>query len=88
MMPAGVWSTSSAGKVRWKFSHNMIQIITGQSEESQRRREHAPGCLKYLKPDGRIIVLNLPHRGNRLLFSDKGLKDNRQFYGIFRKTQF
>jgi predicted RNA-binding protein associated with RNAse of E/G family len=27
---------------------------------------------KYLKPDGRIIVLNLPYRGNRSLFSDKG----------------
>ena len=32
------------------------------------------GFAKYLKPDGRIIVLNLPHRGNRSLFSDKGLK--------------
>jgi hypothetical protein len=35
------------------------------------------GFAKYLKPDGRIIVLNLPHRGNRSLFSDNGLKDNR-----------
>ena len=29
------------------------------------------GFAKYLKPDGRIIVFNLPHRGNRSLFSDK-----------------
>jgi hypothetical protein len=26
------------------------------------------GFAKYLKPDGRIIVLNLPHRGNRSRF--------------------
>jgi hypothetical protein len=37
-------------------------------------RKVLSGFAKYLKPDGRIIVLNLPHRGNRSLFSDKVLK--------------
>ena len=46
------------------------------------------GFSKYLKPDGRIIVLNLPHRGNRLLFSDKGLKDNRQLYAFLEEHHF
>jgi hypothetical protein len=27
-----------------KFSDNMIKTITSQSEESQRRQAHAPGC--------------------------------------------
>jgi SAM-dependent methyltransferase len=43
---------------------------------------------KYLKPSGRITVLNLPHRGNRLLFSDKGLKDNRQLYAFLEEHHF
>jgi hypothetical protein len=34
---------SSAAKVLCKFSDNMINIITSQSEELQRRQEHAPG---------------------------------------------
>ena len=46
------------------------------------------GFAKYLKPDGRIIVLNLPHRGNHLLFSDKGLKDNRQLYAFLEEHHF
>src|SRR5258708_21104065 len=46
------------------------------------------GFSEYLKPDGRIIVLNLPHRGNRLLFSDKGLKDNRQLYAFLEEHHF
>ncbi len=46
------------------------------------------GFAKYLKPGGRIIVLNLPHRGNRLLFSDKGLKDNRQLYAFIEEHHF
>jgi hypothetical protein len=46
------------------------------------------GFAKYLKPDGRIIVLNFPYRGSRLLFSDKGLKDNRQLYAFLRRTPF
>jgi hypothetical protein len=46
------------------------------------------GFAKYLKPDGRIIVLNFPHRGNRLLFSDKGLKDNRQLFAFLEEHHF
>jgi SAM-dependent methyltransferase len=46
------------------------------------------GFAKYLKPDGRIIVLNFPDRGNRLLFSDKGLKDNRQLYAFLKEHNF
>jgi hypothetical protein len=46
------------------------------------------GFAKYLKPDGRIIVLNFPYRGNRLLFSDKGLKDNRELYAFLEEHHF
>ena len=46
------------------------------------------GFAKYLKPDGRIIVLNLPFRGNRSLFSDKGLKDNRELYAFLEEHHF
>jgi SAM-dependent methyltransferase len=46
------------------------------------------GFANYLKPNGRIIVLNLPWRGNRLLFSDKGLKDNRQLYAFLEEHHF
>jgi SAM-dependent methyltransferase len=46
------------------------------------------GFAKYLKPDGRIIVLNLPYRGNSSLFSDKGLKDNRQLYALLEEHHF
>jgi hypothetical protein len=44
MIPSVDWSMSSAAKVLWKFSDNMIKTITSQSEELQRRQEHAPGC--------------------------------------------
>ena len=43
---------------------------------------------KYLKPGGRIIVFNLPNRGNGLLFSDNGLKDNRQLYAFLEEHHF
>jgi hypothetical protein len=46
------------------------------------------GFGKHLKPDGRIIVFNLPNRGNGLLFSDKGLKDNRQLYALLEEHHF
>lgn len=46
------------------------------------------GFGKYLKPDGRIIVFNLPNRGNGLLFSDSGLKDNRQLYAFLEEHHF
>jgi len=34
------------------------------------------------------IVFNLPHRGNRFLFSEKGLKDNRQLYAFLEERHF
>jgi SAM-dependent methyltransferase len=46
------------------------------------------GFAKYLKPDGRIIVFNFPHRGSRLLFSNKGLKDNRLLYAFLEELHF
>ncbi len=46
------------------------------------------GFAKYLKPNGRVIILNLPYRGNGSLFSEKGLKDNRQLYAFLEEHQF
>jgi len=46
------------------------------------------GFARYLKPGGRIIVVNLPIRGNRSLFSEKGLKDNRQLYRFLDEHHF
>ena len=46
------------------------------------------GFTEYLKPGGRIIVFNLPNRGNGLLFSDNGLKDNRQLYAFLEEHHF
>jgi len=46
------------------------------------------GFAEYLKPGGRIIVFNLANRGNGLLFSDKGLKDNRQLYAFLEEHHF
>jgi hypothetical protein len=42
----------------------------------------------YLEPNGRIIVLNLPYRGNSSLFSEKGLKDNRELYTFLEEHHF
>ena len=46
------------------------------------------GFAKYLKPDGRIIVFNFPYRGSHLLFSHKGLKDNRHLYAFLEEHHF
>jgi hypothetical protein len=46
------------------------------------------GFSKYLRPDGRIVVVNLPMRGNESLFSEHGLKDNRHLYGFLEENQF
>jgi len=46
------------------------------------------GFAKYLKAGGRIIIVNLPYRGNRSLFSDKGLKDNHQLYAFLKEHHF
>ena len=51
-------------------------------------RKVLSGFGKYLKTDGRLIVLNLPYRGNRSLFSDEGLKDNRQLYAFLEEHHF
>ena len=46
------------------------------------------GFAKYLKPDGRIIVFNFPYRGSQLLFSHKGLKDNRDLNAFLEEHHF
>jgi hypothetical protein len=46
------------------------------------------GFASYLKPNSRIIILNLPYRGNHSLFSDLGLKDNRQLYAFLEEQHF
>ena len=42
----------------------------------------------FLKPDGRIVIVNLPIRGNQSLFSGKGLKDNRDLYAVLENLDF
>ena len=51
-------------------------------------RKVLSGLASYLKPNGRIIILNLPYRGNHTLFSDLGLKDNRQLYPFLGEQGF
>ena len=51
-------------------------------------RKVLSGLANYLKPNGRIIILNLPYRGNHNLFSDLGLKDNRQLYPFLEEQGF
>jgi hypothetical protein len=46
------------------------------------------GFASYLKPNGRIVILNLPYRGNHSLFSERGLKDNRQLYAFLEERHF
>jgi hypothetical protein len=46
------------------------------------------GFSNYLKPGGRIIVTNLPMRGNQALFSEKGLKDNRHLCQFLEEHDF
>src|SRR5258708_20643645 len=46
------------------------------------------GFAKFLKPNGRIIILNLPYRGNHSLFSERGLKDNYQLYSFLEQQPF
>jgi SAM-dependent methyltransferase len=43
---------------------------------------------KFLKPNGRLIILNLPYRGNCSLFSQGGLKDNHQLYAFLEEQHF
>jgi hypothetical protein len=51
-------------------------------------RKVLSGLASYLKPNGRIVILNLPYRGNQFLFSDLGLKDNRQLYPVLKEQGF
>ena len=51
-------------------------------------RKVLSALASYLKPNGRIIILNLPYRGNQSLFSDLGLKDNRQLYPVLEEHGF
>ncbi len=46
------------------------------------------GFGNYLKPGGRMVIVNLPMRGNQSLFSDKGLKDNRELYEFLQEHRF
>jgi hypothetical protein len=46
------------------------------------------GFSRWLKPGGRLIVNNLPMRGNRALFSPAGLKDNREVVAWARKNGY
>jgi SAM-dependent methyltransferase len=46
------------------------------------------GFAKFLKPDGQLIILNLPYRGNQSLFSERGLKDNRQLFAFLEERHF
>lgn len=51
-------------------------------------RKVLSGLASYLRPNGRIIILNMPYRGNHTLFSDLGLKDNRQLYPFLEEQGF
>jgi SAM-dependent methyltransferase len=46
------------------------------------------GFSRYLKPGGRLVVVNLPMRGNQELFSEKGLKDNRLLCEYLEEQRF
>ena len=46
------------------------------------------GFASFLKPGGRIVVVNLPMRGNQSLFSEKGLKDNSKLYEFLEEHGF
>jgi hypothetical protein len=46
------------------------------------------GFSTYLKPGGRLMISNLPMRGNESLFSENGLKDNRDLYKFLEAEHF
>ena len=46
------------------------------------------GFSKFLKPDGRIIIANLPARGIREEFSENGLKSNEDLYRFLAEENF
>ena len=46
------------------------------------------GFNKYLKTGGRIIILNMPGRGVKDLFSEDGVKDNFELFSFLEKSGF
>jgi SAM-dependent methyltransferase len=42
----------------------------------------------FLKNGGRMVIVNLPMRGNQALFSEKGLKDNRELCAFLEGRGF
>jgi SAM-dependent methyltransferase len=46
------------------------------------------GFGRYLKPGGRLLISNLPMRGNQSLFSEKGLKDNHDLYAFLEEERY
>jgi SAM-dependent methyltransferase len=46
------------------------------------------GCVRFLRPGGRIIVVNLPTRGIREQFSERGLKANDALYPFLKELSF
>ena len=51
-------------------------------------RKVLSGFSDYLKPGGRLVIVNLPMRGNQSLFSERGLKDNRHLYEFLAEHRF
>ena len=46
------------------------------------------GFSEYIKPGGSIIIINMPGRGVRALFSGEGLKDNNELYSFLEEHGF
>ncbi len=46
------------------------------------------GFAKFLKPGGRLIIVNMPDRGLKSLFSEDGLKDNNDLYQFLLENNF
>ncbi|HWB61802.1 MAG TPA: hypothetical protein VG733_20135 [Chthoniobacteraceae bacterium] len=51
-------------------------------------RKVLDGFATYLKTGGRMLVINLPMRGSRALFSEKGLKNNNHLYTFLSEHHF
>ena len=46
------------------------------------------GFARFLKPGGRIVIINLPSRGISSLFSEKGLKNNYDLTAYLEEQQY
>src|SRR5215813_8651946 len=91
------WQQFWGGSYRPALKQRLLQPVFSQLERERKIgdvivdvdfRKVLSGLAKYLKPEGRIIVFNFPDDGNRLLFSDLGLKDNRQLVSFFEEHNF